>query len=118
MKPARTSDLRPVACKRRMQIGLGEGIRQRLFDHRLAARGRGRRRDPEGIAGGIEQAARAAALDNVDDGRAGRARGRQQACDIGERGLDAVERQLAGNIFVLRVDDDDRRLRKLRGRRA
>jgi hypothetical protein len=43
------------------------------------------------------------------------ARTAEQPADLGQRRLDADQRQLAVDIFALRVDDDDSRVGKWRG---
>jgi len=59
----------------------------------------------------------AALVHDMDDRDLQRAGTREQFADLGERSLDSDQRQLAVDIFALRVDDDDGRVRERRRRR-
>jgi hypothetical protein len=93
------------------EIRLGKRIRQRLF-HSFTSEWLSLRGELESCAIGIEQATRSATLRDMDDRRAGRARRREQIGDPRQCRVDAGERQLAGDIFVLRIDDNDSRVRQ------
>src|SRR5258708_3190810 len=66
--------------------------------------------DLETGGAGRERAAGAALMHDVDDRHLQRTRTAEQPADLGKRRLDADQRQLAVDIFALRVDDDDGRV--------
>ncbi len=97
-----------------LQVGAGEGVRQRLLDHGLA----GERRQPVddcaacGLA--VEQAAGAALVCDVKDRASALPCPRQQARSRSDRGLGIGQSQRTGAIFVLDVDQHEAGLVKLR----
>jgi hypothetical protein len=101
--------------KRAFEFGAGKGIGQRFLDHCFAGMRRSLRRNRKARRIRPEGATRLALVLDVNDGRAQLAGARQQAADLGQSSPDAHERQLAVNIFPLRVDHDQDGVRQSGG---
>jgi hypothetical protein len=108
-------DRRAGAADQTFKFGPGEGAGERLLDNGFAVSGLQLVDEVAAPLRSVEQAAVRALVGDMDDPTPGPARRLQQHRGAGDRRLHAHQLQRPVAIFVLVVDQDQRRLAERRG---